>query len=84
MTKDDIFNKIKEILSKEFEIAESDITPNALLNTDLDLDSIDAIDLIVKLRDFIPGKIDPEIFNSVKTIQDVVDKIYPYAQEINA
>ena len=80
MTKDDIFNKIKEILAGEFEIPAEDITPDALLNADLDLDSIDAIDLIVKLRDFIPGKIDPEIFNSVKTIQDVVDKIYPYAE----
>ncbi len=82
MTKDDIFNKIKEILSGEFEIPAEDITPDALLNADLDLDSIDAIDLIVKLRDFIPGKIDPEIFNSVKTIQDVVDKIYPYAENV--
>ena len=82
MTKDDIFNKIKEILSGEFEIPSEDITPDALLNADLDLDSIDAIDLIVKLRDFIPGKIDPEIFNSVKTIQDVVDKIYPYAENV--
>ncbi len=82
MTKDDIFNKIKTILSEEFEVPAEDITPDALLNEQLELDSIDAIDLVVKLKNFIPTKIDPEIFSSVRTIQDVVDKLYPYAQNI--
>ncbi|HAH62777.1 MAG TPA: acyl carrier protein [Treponema sp.] len=81
MTKDEIFDKLKSILSKEFEIDEDKITPTAKLADDLDLDSIDSIDLIVKMKDFIPGKVDPAIFKTVKTMQDVVDALYPYTQQ---
>ena len=81
MSKDEIFDKLKSILSSEFEIDEASITPTALLADDLDLDSIDSIDLIVKMKDFIPGKIYPAIFTTVKTVQDVVDALYPYTQQ---
>lgn len=81
MTKEEIFNKLKAILSKEFEIEEDKITPAAKLADDLELDSIDSIDLIVKMKDFIPGKVDPAIFKTVKTMQDVVDALYPYTQQ---
>ena len=81
MTKEEIFNKLKGILSTEFEVEESKITSEAKLADDLDLDSIDSIDLIVKMKDFIPGKVDPAIFKTVKTMQDVVDALYPYTQQ---
>lgn len=80
-TKDELFDKLKVILSTEFEVEESLIVPTALLTTDLDLDSIDFIDLVVKMKDIIPGKIDPEIFRNVKTVQDVIDSLFPYTQE---
>ena len=81
MTKDEIFDKLKSVLVKEFEIDESSITLEAKLADDLDLDSIDSIDLIVKMKDFIPGKVDPAIFKTVKTMQDVVEALYPYTQQ---
>lgn len=81
MTKEKIFDNLKAILSKEFEIEEDKITPTAKLGDDLELDSIDSIDLIVKMKDFIPGKVDPAIFKTVKTMQDVVDALYPYTQQ---
>ena len=81
MTKEEIFDKLKAILSKEFEIEEDKITPAAKLADDLELDSIDSIDLIVKMKDFIPGKVDPAIFKTVKTMQDVVDALYPDTQQ---
>ena len=81
MTKEEIFDKLKAVLSKEFEIEEDKITPAAKLGDDLELDSIDSIDLIVKMKDFIPGKVDPAIFKTVKTMQDVVDALYPYTQQ---
>ncbi|MBP3710791.1 MAG: acyl carrier protein [Treponema sp.] len=81
MTKEEIFDKLKTILVKEFEIDEDSITPEAKLADDLDLDSIDSIDLIVKMKDFIPGKVDPAIFKTVKTMQDVVDALLPYTQQ---
>ncbi|MBR7063818.1 MAG: acyl carrier protein [Treponema sp.] len=81
MSKEEIFSKLKDVLVKEFEIDEASITPEAKLADDLDLDSIDSIDLIVKMKDFIPGKIDPAIFKTVKTMQDVVDALLPYTQQ---
>ena len=80
MTKDEIFTKLKTILSTEFEIAEDKITAEATLADDLDLDSIDSIDLIVKMKEYMPAgtNVDPQIFKSVKTIQDVVDALVPY------
>ena len=65
MSNDEIFAKLKEILISEFEIDEADITMDALLGDDLDLDSIDSIDLIVKMKEFMAkdkGNVDPSIF----------------------
>ena len=53
MSKDEIFEKLKGILVSEFELDANDITPDALLADDLDLDSIDSIDLIVKMKEFM-------------------------------
>lgn len=73
--KDDIFLTLKNLLVEEFEIEESDITLKAELYTELDLDSIDAVDLVVKLRDLTGKKIDPESFKQVRTVEDIVDSI---------
>lgn len=78
MSKDEIFVKLREILVSVFELEESKVTPEALLGDDLDLDSIDAIDLVVKMKEFTPeGKpaVDASIFKEVKTVQDVVDAL---------
>ncbi|MCR5764079.1 MAG: acyl carrier protein [Treponema sp.] len=78
MTKDEIFNRLKDILVKDFEIEAEKITPESLLVDELDLDSIDFVDLIVKMKEFISERINPDVFKSVKTIQDAVDKLEPY------
>lgn len=81
MTKNEIFDKMKEIIIDTFEIDSTRIKPEALLLNDLDLDSIDAVDLIVKLQQFTNRKIDPETFKQVRTIQDVVDAIYSMMED---
>ena len=81
MTREEVFQKIREILSGEFEIEMSAITPDAKLYVDLELDSIDAVDLLVKMKEFIPGKVDPESFKKARTVQDVVEVIYPLVQK---
>ena len=58
-----------------FEIDPQDITPEARLYEDLELDSIDAIDMIVHLQKKIGKKIKPEEFKTVRTVQDVVDAV---------
>jgi acyl carrier protein len=81
MTKNEIFDKMKEIIIDTFEIDSARIKPESLLLNDLDLDSIDAVDLIVKLQQFTNRKIDPETFKQVRTIQDVVDAIYSMMED---
>ena len=80
MTKDELYVKVKDILVGEFEIEESKLAPGTLLVDDLDLDSIDFVDMVSKVREFIPGKINPESFKTVRTFQDIVDALYPYVQ----
>jgi len=80
MTKEDILQKMQDILAGEFELEKEAITPQAKLYEDLELDSIDAVDLLVRMKEFIPGRIDPESFKKAVTIQDVVDIIYPLVQ----
>ncbi|MBF9015475.1 MULTISPECIES: acyl carrier protein [unclassified Oceanispirochaeta] len=75
MTRDDIFEKIVEILNETFEIPKDQISPDSLLEDDLDLDSIDAVDLIVKLKKFTEKNIDPTVFKQVRTINDIVDAL---------
>lgn len=78
MDKNEIFAKVKDILVNTFELDESEVTADALLADDLDLDSIDSIDLIVKMKEFTPegkGNVDPAVFKTVKTVQDVVDAL---------
>jgi len=77
MTKEEILLKIQNILTEEFEIEKDAVVPEAKLFQDLELDSIDAVDLLVKMKGFIPGKIDPESFKKAVTVQDVVDLLYP-------
>lgn len=71
---------IAEVLSKYlqdlFDLPTEKLILTARLSEDLDLDSIDAIDLVVKLQEYTGRKISPSEFKSVRTVGDVVDKIY--------
>ena len=81
MDKQAIFDKLKAALVEDFEMDEAKVTPEARLYEDLELDSIDAVDLIVKLKSLLPTNIDPEVFKTVRTVQDVVDAIYNLIQK---
>lgn len=71
---DEIYIKIKSILFKLFEIEENEINLDSHLYNDLDLDSIDTVDLIVYLQNMTSQKVDPEDFKNVKTVKDVVNQ----------
>jgi acyl carrier protein len=76
MNKDDIYQEVTRIISELFEVDTLKITPNALLYTDLEIDSIDAIDLALELKSLVGRKIGPEEFKHVRTVQDIVDAVY--------
>ena len=71
-TRDEIFDKLKSILVEDFEIEEEKIQAETNLFEDLELDSIDAVDLAVKMQGFTQKKIPPENFKQIRTINDVV------------
>ena len=75
-SKEEIFNELSTILQELFEVDASQIALDAKLYETLDLDSIDAVDLIVRLQNLTGRKFNPEEFKSVRTVADVVDVIY--------
>ena len=81
MDKQQIYEKIRNALVNDFEMDAAKVVPEARLYEDLNLDSIDAVDLIVKLKQYIPRNVDPEVFKQMRTLQDVVDGFYELTQE---
>ncbi len=81
MEKQQIYEKIRNALVNDFEMDAAKVVPEARLYEDLNLDSIDAVDLIVKLKQYIPRNVDPEVFKQMRTLQDVVDGVYELTQE---
>lgn len=71
-SKEQIQEELKRILSEDFEIDENKITPDANLFEDLEFDSIDAVDLAIRLQEYTGKKISPDNFREIRTISDVV------------
>jgi len=76
MDKEQLFQRITSILHETFDIDPSRIHLDAKLGEDLDIDSIDAVDLIVQLKPLIGSSLRPEAFKSVRTVADVVEVVY--------
>ena len=74
-TQNEIYEKLVDILVVEFEIEKDDITMESNLYKELDLDSIDTVDLVIKLQELVGKKIEPETFKSVRTVKDVVEAV---------
>ncbi|HKY91727.1 MAG TPA: acyl carrier protein [Nevskiaceae bacterium] len=71
----EILEHLRGVLVDLFEINPALITMEARLYEELDIDSIDAIDLVLKLKDYTGRKIQPEEFKHVRTVQDVVTAV---------
>jgi len=68
----DILDRLQEVLRDTFEIDPSRVNPAANLYTDLELDSIDAVDLAIQVQEMTGMRIKPEEFKSVRTVGDVI------------
>ncbi|HBM88011.1 MAG TPA: acyl carrier protein [Rhodobiaceae bacterium] len=79
--REEIFERLKAILVESFELDPSTIVEEADLYEDLDIDSIDAVDLMIGLKDLTGKKIEPDDFKKVRTIGDVLDALH---QLVNA
>lgn len=72
MNDEQILARLKTILAESFEIDPAKVTMDTQLFTDLDLDSIDAVDLAIKLQEMTGKRIKPEDFKTVRSVGDVV------------
>lgn len=80
-SKEEIFQWVVQTLHEMFEIDEAAITPGANLYTDLDIDSIDAVDLAVKVKEYTGKRLQPETFKAVRTVDDVVNALAALLRE---
>lgn len=76
VAKPEILVTLRSYLGELFEVPAEKIVPEARLFEDLDLDSIDAVELVVKLQEYTGKKIAPAAFKSVRTVGDVVDRLH--------
>ena len=79
-TRDDIFNTLRDALVELFELAPERVTLDANLYQDLEIDSIDAVDLIDHIKRQTGKKIASEEFKAVRTVNDVVEAVYRLVQ----
>ena len=74
-SKEEIYPMMVDMLHEMFELDKSKITLDADLYADLDIDSIDAVDLAVKLKEITGKRLQPEVFKNIRTVQDVIDAL---------
>ena len=74
-TRKEIETKLVQILVEMFELEAENITNESSLYDDLDIDSIDAVDLIVRLKELTGKKVDPDDFKEIRTVNDVISAI---------
>ncbi len=75
MDKNEMFEKLQDLLESEFDIERDDVSYEALLYDNLGLDSIDAVDLMAWIVKFTGKRMSPEDFKNVRTVSDVIDEL---------
>ncbi len=68
-----IFDRLVTMMEELFEVDPAQVRPDALLGEDLDIDSIDMVDMAAQLQESTGHKIQPEAFREIRTVQDLVD-----------
>lgn len=81
MSRDELQAWVIDLLAEMFELDKSALTAESNLYADLDIDSIDAVDLAVKLKQLTGKRLQPEVFKTIRTIGDVVNALDGLALE---
>lgn len=71
MSLDELHERLRAMLVERFELDPADVRPDARLYEDLDLDSIDAVDLALVVQELTGRRIRPQEFRGVRTVADV-------------
>lgn len=83
-SRDEIFEKVAEILSDSFEIPKDRIQRTSTLYEELDLDSIDAIDIFTQLREVTGRRPDPADARKVRTVDELIDFVLAEIEKVKA
>ncbi|EIK46011.1 putative acyl carrier protein [Cellvibrio sp. BR] len=83
-TRDSLLTRIADILQEQFDVEPGSITLDSRLREDLDIDSIDAVNLMIELKSITAKQITLENFHQVKTIGDLIDAILAFLSQENA
>lgn len=75
MTKDEVFAKVQNIIVEELSVKKEQVTLEANLVEDLEADSLDAVEIIVKLEEEFNLSISDEDAQGIKTVGDLVNVI---------
>lgn len=70
-----VLEKVKAILSEQFDVEEDDITPETSLIDDLNADSLDVVDLLMSIDDEFEVEVPDEEVENIKTVDDLVKYI---------
>lgn len=84
LSREDVLARLADDMATLFETRREKVVPDARLNEDLDLDSIDAVDLVVKLQQMTGRRIKPEDYKTVRTVGDVIDRVMDLLAENEA
>jgi acyl carrier protein len=76
MSKEEILGRVIELMAESFGMDPAGIFPTAHLFDDLDLDSIDAIDLVVGLEEETGLRVSEDELRSIRLVQDIVDLVH--------
>jgi acyl carrier protein len=71
----EVFSHVTSLMGTMFGLDAASLTENTLLYDELDIDSIDAVDLIVELQSCTGKKIGPEDFQNARTVGDIVNAL---------
>lgn len=75
MTREEIYDRIRTTLIENFEIAPERVTIDSHLMDDLELDSIDAIDMAVRIQKMTNVRVEEEDLRKLRTVRDTVDLV---------
>lgn len=75
MTREEILDHVRGTIAELFELELDEISAESTVFEDLDLDSIDAIDLVAKLQQFTGQRIDEDAMRQVRTVGDIAELV---------